>query len=553
MALLLALAIVLGTAGQDPRPQPRDPVKKGADSALTASISGRITDVESGRPLPDAEVVAIPLNPFGSDGRPRMYRTVADHGGRYIIRDIPPGDYRITASPGALRGTHGPGAYGVPSRIPGSDLSVPPVRLRARDALTGIDIVLPRAYAIEGRVVNERGQPLGAISINAERVDGWGGFSRERQTDDRGYFRIYGLLPGQYRICAHPQSFGARAEVVGGSTARYGRTCHPSGASAADGTTLVVADRDVHVADIQLARSGTFTIAGEIVGAGGAAVVGGSVDVLRREGSTSRGMQAEVTGSRFVVRGALPGEYRLHASAGPGHGFATVTVAASDLVGLQIPISPGAEVHGRVVTDGAALPADAQRRLRVAAVPVPLAGSRSQFGHQEPVALDAERRFVLRTIFDPVRITAVALPSGWAVLRVTHLERDITDRPAMFDGRSAPDAVQIVLTNRTAKLTVRTLDAQGQPAAALVLGFPAERERRPGGMLWGRETAAGVYDLGSLPPGDYLVTALTSMDALRPLNGELDPDRLLTGAQPVTIREHDHRTVDIRIVPGGGQ
>jgi hypothetical protein len=47
--------------------------------------------------------------------------------------------------------------------------------------------------------------------------------SSDRTTDDRGAFRLFGLAPGEYRVCATPRSM-----VVNNAQERPIRTCYPS-------------------------------------------------------------------------------------------------------------------------------------------------------------------------------------------------------------------------------------------------------------------------------------------------------------------------------------
>ena len=81
---------------------------------------------------------------------------------------------------------------------------MPPIELRDGETRDNVDIALWRAFAVEGRVVDDAGEPIANADVNISPWESPSTMSmgRPRQTDDRGMFRIFGLRPGQYRICA---------------------------------------------------------------------------------------------------------------------------------------------------------------------------------------------------------------------------------------------------------------------------------------------------------------------------------------------------------------
>jgi protocatechuate 3,4-dioxygenase beta subunit len=108
-----------------------------------AFVSGRVVD-DTGRPLAGApvEVVAMP-----SDDLPESQSADAD--GRFTLGPLPSGRYQVMA------------------RAPDHVLvQSPEVRLRA-DVTPQIELRLARACRLTGRVVDERGQPLGGVPVTA--------------------------------------------------------------------------------------------------------------------------------------------------------------------------------------------------------------------------------------------------------------------------------------------------------------------------------------------------------------------------------------------------
>src|SRR5688572_28167199 len=171
--------------GNTPRPRPvADP--------LTASIQGRVTTLDSGAPIRRAEIRAIAASGFS-----RL--TTTDGDGRFDLRDMPAGQFRLTISRSGFVTL----SYG--QRRP-FEAHVP-IDLKQGQRFTA-NVALPRGGAIAGRVYDEGGEPLAAVRVQALRsrvVDG-----RRRiepagpvdLTDDTGAFRLYGLPPADYYVTA---------------------------------------------------------------------------------------------------------------------------------------------------------------------------------------------------------------------------------------------------------------------------------------------------------------------------------------------------------------
>jgi len=66
-------------------------------------LAGRVQDAE-GRPLPEAEILARPDSPGPSGARPRWISARMDPEGRFQLRGLEPGEYRVRCSaPGMIR------------------------------------------------------------------------------------------------------------------------------------------------------------------------------------------------------------------------------------------------------------------------------------------------------------------------------------------------------------------------------------------------------------------------------------------------------------------
>ena len=188
---ILALAIASTAAAQvrDPRaPAPDKPAGKGI-------ISGVVVTTDSARPVRRARVAI-------TGGAPRVNVSVqTDDQGAFVFANLPAGQFTLTASKGGFIDT----IYG--QKQPGSGRAGTPIQLQAGQALTQVSMPLARGGVITGFVVEEGGEPAFGAVVRAYRwivKDG----ARVLQaagtgtSDDRGMYRIPGLLPGQYIVSA---------------------------------------------------------------------------------------------------------------------------------------------------------------------------------------------------------------------------------------------------------------------------------------------------------------------------------------------------------------
>jgi protocatechuate 3,4-dioxygenase beta subunit len=169
-----------------------DPIGKG-------SISGVVVEEGTNRPVRRARISAR---------TPEMRNDVVaytEEDGRFVLPRLPGGPYTIVVTKAAyLAGYHGATR---PGRGPGV-----PVPLKDGQQLTGVTVALARGGVISGVVMDQFGQPYSGGRIRlmqVQRRDGeqilvGAGGSGTMTTDDRGVYRIYGLLPGTYTVGVIP-------------------------------------------------------------------------------------------------------------------------------------------------------------------------------------------------------------------------------------------------------------------------------------------------------------------------------------------------------------
>jgi len=148
----------------------------------------------------------------------------------------------------------------------------------------------------------------------------------------------------------------------------------------------------------------------------------------------------------------------------------------------------------------------------------------------------------------PVIVSMYGLPDGWMVKRVRVNGRDVTYSPANL--AAGGNQVEVTITNRLARPVVRVRDANGQAVTdARVLALPAAAKpwRTPVAAIDGRPSIDGDVKLGPLPPGDYLLVAL-SLDEVNLVF--FDRSRLGSLAEigtMVTLKEDESPRIDLRL------
>jgi hypothetical protein len=537
---LMLLLLVLASLVQAPQLQPRTLTPETG----TAVIRGRVTDKESGRPLARA-TVAIWL-------ASRRIENLTDEDGRYEFTNLPAGGFSVSATAGEHSATHAMTGFETRDE---RGRRVTRLLLKDGEVRERVDIALPRALAINGRVLDDRGDPLARVSIrvqNAGRGGRHGGYPRK--TDDRGQFRVFGLPAGTYTVCADIDTSSVRASLGTASTPRLIPTCYPS-ASEQDAERIEIASSDAEGVEIRMRRVATFTISGVVVGEAGGTFEGGSLTLTQYNGngSSTTPMPLDAGGS-FSIPNLIPGEYFLRASMVPSGMFSSasrgaaraelpVRIDTADVTGLVLAMKMPAQVSGRIAFDGVANPTAERLRMFVAAQ-----RKDDRHGERQPPSLvTPDLTFELIDLMGPMTVSVNGLPRGWIVREVRYRGRDITDVPTEF--RTGDDAIEIALTNRGAVVRGRVTDASGNPTTyGRVIIFPADaaRRRHPPGHMAGAVSKNGRFSLQPRRAGDYLIVAVPDTQD-RQFQDLKYFDVLARYAERIVLLEGDLREIDLRM------
>ena len=514
LSVVVMSCVLFAQAATAPPQQPRD----GAATKGTASVKGRVTSADSGKPV---RRVQIRLSSPDLTEAKSMSTTAE---GTFEFKDLPAGRYTISASrPGFLSLQYGQRRPGEPGR---------PLQLADGERIANADIALPRTSIISGRVTDEVGDPLPAVNIfpaqwkffrgrrQLVRVSGGMAFN---ETDETGQFRITGLEPGDYFVIGYTRTTWT---VDGKPNERIGflPTYAPGTASAAEALRIKVGiGQDVNIGDFALVPGRVATISGTAMRANGQPLAGETVNRSQMfegpSGSSSFGMAgAKVSpDGSFLIKDVAPGEYRLSIRApngkdGPIEGATvTVTVMGDDVSGVTLVASTGGTLVGRVVTDtGAPLAMSDQQRMRVSVRPLDPSTTYSHFESDNGRVRD-DGAFEVNGVFGVNRISVGPLAHGWALKSIDYQGRDFADVPVDIRGGERLDGLTIVLSKNLPVLRGTLLDNRHQPAEGSVLLFPEDHRKWAEESRLTRTTRPdlkGAFEFRNVIPGDYLVISL---------------------------------------------
>lgn len=569
---LLVVVVVPGLASVQQGPPPPIGVFVPGEEAMpagTAVISGTLTATDGGGPVRKASVRLV--NP----AMPRAPRTVStDENGRYVFTAVAAADYVLSASrPGYLEMVRG-------ARRPGPSSQGAILKVTDGQKLENISWSLRRAGVISGTVLDEFGDPAFNVPVRSYRFYYENGrralgAASTSTTDDRGAYRIAGLMPGEYLVSAVPrETVAQQASLAESMRNRFGATPgnappNPTGyvpiffpsatQGAAASPVRVGPSEEIGNIDIRLQLVQTATVTGAITSADAMPQTRLQlVDIgmpMSQIGIWFRDMRPDGT---FTFAGIVPGTYIVKGSGTPGGptgaaggemwGSADVVVSPQGSNHVTLRMQRGVTVTGRVTRD--TLPAGfAMTRLRVTLRPV-LSATDWEMG-DVTTTLDAEGNFEMGPVLPAqYRVIVTGAPEGVVVATAMIEDKDAADLHVRVDGSRNLAGLEIALAPRLGEVAGLVTSAQGVPAPEhTILLFPTDRaqwipqSRRVRQVQPGPD---GRFVIRSLPPGEYRVVPVLDPEAGR----LFDPEylaHLYPAAEVVTVAAGSNATLNVRI------
>jgi hypothetical protein len=565
----------------------------------TAVLSGAVvTNDANPQPIRRARIT------LNGDIRIEGQVATSDDAGRFVFRGIPPGRYMLQA----IKAPFVPMNYGA-TRLerPGTAVAV-----SEGQTITGLVIRMTRGAAIEGRVLDQSGEPMAGALVAVMR-SGYSPITGGRAlttvanvvADDRGIYRAFGLAPGEYVVVARPpiapdagrgggsgpdtrrlttadvdrilQAAQAPAtappRAMPGSAVNWSPVYHPGTPDLASAARLTLAaGEDQSGIDIPMRLVPTSRISGIVTTPDGVLPQTVLITIVpadpRARLSTNLGFVSSArppAAGRYTFAGVTPGSFIVNArtGSGAGRGAAAPTTATPVLwasapvtvqgVDLDVPLAlqPAIAVSGRV-----------EFKTQTPPTPEEIAGLRILLRSVESGPDEAYQPSARVT--EPGTFAFAGGVPGlfrlnwsrgagreWFMTSATVGGRETLDGPVEI---KAPIAdMTVVFTDRPSEISGTLQDATGRPATDyFIVVFSTNRAYwtpLSRRVMQTRPGTDGSYLLRNLPAGEYLVAALTDVAP----GDASDPaflGELTASAVKVTVSD-GARTVQAFRIPGG--
>ena len=482
------------------------------------SISGRVVN-ESGQPVSGA---SVSLNAIGARAR---QRTTTDNEGHFRVQGLDGGIYRISLT------------------APGYVMQLPVTSAPTFRPGDNAEFTLIKGGVISGNITNIAGEPVININVRVfqirdgegKRLDRFSYAPPPKFTDDRGYYRVYGLPPGTYLIAA-----GGQGQYFGtvNPFANDALVYAPSSTRDTAAEIVVRSNQEV-TADIRYRSEPGRAVSGKISGVQPPLAFNPNVtltEVDSRMVVTS--MVVTSQDKSFQLNGVSDGEYEIVASGGGGAGddFVAstprrISVRGADVTGLDLAMANMASIDARLnIESDQKLNCGRRRETALRETMITLRRARPEekttaAKEKPPEVADpflpssfenvpnekGEVRF--RNLSAGVYRFEVRLPAaGWYFkdLKLGKPEPNIARNGIAIKQGDRISGVTITIAEGGASLRGRVTAAEGQTLPNLrVYLAPAEREQSDNPLRFFETAVAndGTFVVGTIAPGRYWLVA----------------------------------------------
>lgn len=322
----------------------------------SGSISGRIVS-DDGQPLLNARITLIGSG--GSSNNMQARAMIApDEEGNFRVDGLDPRTYKIYA--------YAPGYVAVDQENFQSSTMMGVASVASYRIGDTVTLTMTRGAVITGRVLTAAGEPVVGINVRAMRVRDHAGrsggaepgiFSSSMKTDDRGVYRIYGLVSGSYVVSAGGGAFSALQTPFDARSPVY----HPSSTRETAAELTVRNGEELSGIDIRYRSERGYSISGRVSGAPVAASrgPGGSfITVWLRRAATGESVSQTVISPNssqngYAFYGVPPGEYEVEAARSGVSDVAPmiseprrVTITSADASGINLALINAPSIAG---------------------------------------------------------------------------------------------------------------------------------------------------------------------------------------------------------------
>jgi hypothetical protein len=528
--------------------------------AQQGSAEGVVLDRSTGQPLRGVHVRMV-TGDFGNSGISAVYGATSDAAGHFSAENMPPGLYLVLAE---RNGFVQLGAS------PTAPLAFGTLTLKAGQHVSGLKVEMTPRGLLAGRVVDEYGDPVDNVQVEAEPVPP--GVKQESilgssdgMTDDRGEFHIV-TTPGKYYLHAMPRGGHANPEEIrtdGSSATQFADAFYPNAAGKAAAAVVQVAPgQDVAGLEIHLARSAAsspaagrgFTISGVVTGVPESARAnvtlqfGDSAEQVSGSRSTTAGPDG-----KFTFGGMQPGFYSALAIYSSGTTSLQSRVAtfhlASDETGLQLALAPGDDLTGTLELLGDAAAGEPEKHT----VRLEAAGG-NPLGRMDTPAVQVGKdgQFRIANVF-PGKFKAIVepMPESGYVKEVTLDNKSAADEVLDLSQGAGGSRLKITVSRAGGRISGRILGKDGEPAMGLLMVLLAATPKEIDENNASR-TSDGKYSFKGIRPGKYHLIALDMLEMIMASFAGGDEEEvmksLFDAAEEVEIKEGDRISKDITAI-----
>jgi len=545
LALLATVFIPFFTVAQAPKSSPRP-------KSDECKVSGMVVKLEGSEPLRKAKVQLQ-----GTDDDPsHNVSVVTDAGGRFELKHIDPGRYKLRVSrAGFVVQEYGQKKPDDPGAI---------LTLRPGQEVKDLLFRLIPSGVIAGRILDEDGEPLASVVVSALRevysegkrsLSTWSTVS----TDDLGQYRLFGLAPGRYFVSAvypHWGRFGGNGDDSDGSDSQqgYAKMFYPGTPDRAKALSLTLkAGEEVSSIEILMRQVLVYRVRGhvynQITHKPGTEM--GLMLMPKRTGRewefSNQQASVQKRDGSFDIPEVLPGSYVLIGFwFDEGKTYSTrvpVEVGNADVEGITVTIGPGQNINGRIIWDG-------QPSLQGADLTVTARSADSGVNFWGNSA----------RVTQALSFTLKDVSEGRYFAEVSGYSKDCYVKDVRYGSSSALDdgfmvapgasaSLEITISSHGARVQGSIFDTENLPAAGVWLVLVPDAEHRTQSRRYKTQTTDqyGHFELRGIAPGDYKLFSWEEVESgawedpefLKPFEGK---------GESVSLQEGEQKTVNLTAI-----
>ena len=448
------------------------------------SISGTVTNAVTGGPVRKAHVTL--------HSNQNTYTATTDAEGHFAVAEVNPGAYTAFVEGAGFRAVPHP----------------EPIRVAEEQQVTNLTFQLTPNGVMTGRVLDENGDPMAQISVQAQ-VETFGRTGRTMSTtaaavtDDRGMYRFFDLPAGRYFLLAFVP---VQAGVVNGRLhtdevdTAYASSWFPGVVERSQATAnQLSAGAELSGLDIRLHKVRVYHIRGKAVAQGSQHRLESPV-MLTPCDSAEQGMYAPILRDGSFEAVDMPAgvwcavilETRFDA-----HGWFArqpVTVTDHDVNNVVLTATPLGELRGQVLIDGE--PPTKMQQVQVQFEPL------ENPGRFVGATAQSDGAFRLPEVQPGPYRVILNLPGAY--LKSVRLNGQDTPDPRISVPATGGQLALLMATD--AGEISGTLKGPGQYVTALAASSPGAIS------IAAFSAGNGSFVIRNVPPGDYQVLAWETRD-----------------------------------------